>query len=169
MKRSHQAAVAVIGYLATIPIANVLADQFREAPIGFGLVAPAGVYAVGIALVLRDFARELAGRAAVVAAMLAGIVLSYLLADARFATASMWAFALSEFADYCVYERLRKRDLTAALFASNVVGLTADSLLFLWLAFHSLAYLPGQLLGKAWMTLAGVLVLAGCRRRRSVV
>jgi hypothetical protein len=50
--------------------------------------------------------------------------------------------------------------------ASNAVGLAADSLIFLWLAFGSLAFLPGQLLGKAWMTLAAVAVIAAYRSRR---
>ena len=34
--------------------------------------------------------------------------------------------------------------------ASGAVGLTVDSVLFLTLAFGSLDYLEGQMLGKAW-------------------
>jgi len=48
--------------------------------------------------------------------------------------------------------------------ASNVVGLVADSVLFLYIAFGSLAFLSGQIVGKAWMTLAAVAVLALVRR-----
>jgi uncharacterized PurR-regulated membrane protein YhhQ (DUF165 family) len=70
--------------------------------------------------------------------------------------------------DFAVYEPLRQRGLTVAMLASNAVGLLADSLIFLWLAFGSLAFLPGQLLGKAWMTLAAVAVIALLQRRRAV-
>ena len=38
-------------------------------------------------------------------------------------------------------------------------------LLFLLLAFGSLQYLPGQIVGKAWMTLLAVAVLWLLRRR----
>lgn len=160
------AASVTAGYLATIPTANWLVQHYQHTWIAPHLTAPAGVYMVGIALVLRDWARELAGRAVVIAAMVAGVALSYQLADARFATASMWAFGLSEFADYFVYEKLRRRGLTLALAASNTVGLAADSLLFLWLAFHSLTYLPGQIIGKAWMTALAVAALAAWYRAR---
>jgi hypothetical protein len=67
-----------------------------------------------------------------------------------------------------VYEPLRERGLLLAMLASNAVGLAADSLIFLWLAFGSFAYLPGQLLGKAWMTLAAVAVIAAIARSRRV-
>jgi uncharacterized PurR-regulated membrane protein YhhQ (DUF165 family) len=68
-----------------------------------------------------------------------------------------------------VYEPLRKRGLLTAMAASNAVGLLADSLIFLWLAFGSLEFLPGQLLGKAWMTVAAVAVITVLQRRRQAV
>lgn len=161
------AVTTTVAYLATIPAANWLVRHYPAVPVAPGLLAPAGVYMVGIALVLRDAARELAGRGVVLAAMAAGVLLSYFVAGAQFATASAAAFALSEALDFAVYEWLRKRGFTAALVASNAVGLVADSLLFLWLAFHSLTYLPGQLLGKAWMTALAVLLIAATRWRRA--
>ncbi|MBQ1164871.1 VUT family protein, partial [Streptomyces sp. A73] len=69
--------------------------------------------------------------------------------------------------DFAVYEPLRRRGLLVAVTASNAVGLLADSLVFLWLAFGSLAILPGQLVGKAWMTLAAIAVIAAIQRRRT--
>ena len=81
--------------------------------------------------------------------------------------ASSMAFFLSELLDFAVYEPLRKRGLLVAMGASNVVGMLADSLLFLWLAFGSLAFLPGQLVGKAWMTAAALAVIALIQRRRA--
>jgi hypothetical protein len=49
--------------------------------------------------------------------------------------------------------------------ASSVVGLVVDSLVFLWLAFGSLEFLGGQIVGKAWMVLLSIPVVAWVRRR----
>ncbi|MCX4577498.1 MULTISPECIES: VUT family protein [unclassified Streptomyces] len=170
MKSPAPAGIAtLIAYIATIPAANLAVTHFGAVPVGFGYVAPAGVYLVGLALVLRDLAREAVGRGAVLAAIAIGTVLSYLLADPSLATASAVAFAVAETMDFVVYEPLRKRGLLVAILASNAVGLLADSLLFLHLAFGSFNYLPGQILGKAWMTFAAVVVLALLRRRSRVI
>ncbi|EFL39124.1 VUT family protein [Streptomyces griseoflavus] len=170
MKSPAPAGIAtLIAYIATIPAANLAVTHFGAVPVGFGYVAPAGVYLVGLALVLRDLAREAVGRGAVLAAIAIGTVLSYLLADPSLATASAVAFAVAETMDFVVYEPLRKRGLLVAILASNAVGLLADSLLFLQLAFGSFNYLPGQILGKAWMTFAAVEVLALLRRRSRAI
>lgn len=160
-------AAVFTAYLATIPAANWLITEYGAVPVGFGLVAPAGVYAVGLALVLRDLVREWAGRRAVIAGIVIGTLLSLWLADPGFAVASAAAFAVAETMDFAVYEPLRKRGLLVAMAASNAVGMLADSLLFLWLAFGSLAFLPGQLVGKAWMTLAALAVIALVQQRRA--
>ncbi|WP_405536973.1 VUT family protein [Streptomyces antimycoticus] len=168
MNRAFTAPAALVGYIATIPAANIAVEHFGAVPVGFGYLAPAGVYMVGLALVLRDVAREVAGISAVLFAIAAGTVLSWFLATPLLAMASSTAFLLSELLDFAVYEPLRRRGLLTAMLASNAVGMLADSLLFLWLAFHSFQYLPGQLLGKAWMTLAAVAVIAAWRQRRAV-
>ncbi|MFF4537932.1 VUT family protein [Streptomyces aureus] len=170
MKSPAPAGIAtLIAYIATIPAANLAVTHFGAVPVGFGYVAPAGVYLVGLALVLRDLAREAVGRGAILAAIAIGTILSYLLADPSLATASAVAFAVAETMDFVVYEPLRKRGLLVAILASNAVGLLADSLLFLHLAFGSFTYLPGQILGKAWMTFAAVAVLALLRRRSRAI
>ncbi|MBD2831764.1 VUT family protein [Streptomyces pratensis] len=161
--------VTLVAYVATIPAANLAVTHFGAVPVGFGYAAPAGVYMVGLALVLRDLARETAGRRAVLAAIVIGTVLSYFLADPALAMASAAAFAVAESMDFAVYEPLRERGLLIAMLASNAVGLLSDSLLFLKLAFDSLEYLPGQILGKAWMTLAAVAALTLLRRRKRAV
>jgi hypothetical protein len=164
-----RAAATLAAYIATIPAANLAVTHIGLVPAGLGYTAPAGVYLVGLALVLRDLAREAAGRVAVVVAIAFGAALSWWLADPALAVASAAAFAIAETMDFAVYEPLRQRGLLIAMAASNTVGLLADSLIFLWLAFGSLAYLPGQLLGKAWMTLAAVAVIAVIRRRAQPV
>jgi len=52
-----------------------------------------------------------------------------------------------------------------AVAASSIVGLIIDSLIFLYLAFGSLAFLEGQVIGKAWMVLLSLPVIAWLRRR----
>ena len=52
----------------------------------------------------------------------------------------------------------RDARLVAAVVASSAVGLVVDSIVFLWLAFGSLDFLAGQVVGKAWM-------VARCRSR----
>ncbi|AVH59939.1 MULTISPECIES: VUT family protein [Streptomyces] len=158
--------VTVAAYIATIPAANLLVQHVGPVPVGFGYTAPAGVYMVGLALVLRDLAREAVGRAAVLAAIAVGAVVSYFLATPALAVASAAAFVVAETMDFAVYEPLRERGLLVAMGVSNAVGLLADSVIFLWLAFGSLEFLPGQILAKAYMTAAAIAVIAAVRPRR---
>lgn len=170
MTTRRMAAGAVLAaYIATIPAANWLVTEYGVQPVGFGFLAPAGVYALGLALVLRDLAREAAGRRAVVAAIAVGAVLSWWLADPALALASAAAFMVAESMDFAVYEPLRRRGLPVAMLASNAVGILADSLIFLRIGFGNFDFLPGQLLGKAWMTLAAVAVITLIARRRQTV
>lgn len=164
-----RATTAATAYIATIPAANLLVAHFGAVPVGFGLMAPAGVFMVGLALVLRDLVHEAAGRWAVLAAIAAGAGLSYLLASPALATASAAAFGAAELADMAVYEPLRRRGLLVAVLASNAVGLVVDSWLFLHLAFGNLAFLPGQIVAKTEMTLLAVAVLWAIARSRRLV
>ncbi len=52
-----------------------------------------------------------------------------------------------------------------AVLASSAVGLVVDSVVFLYLAFGSLEFLLGQVLGKGWMVLAALPFIAWLRRR----
>jgi len=158
---------SVAAYVGTIFAANWAIVTFGPVSVGFGLVAPAGVYFAGLAFTLRDLAQEELGRAWVVAAILVGAGISAFVSP-QFALASGTAFLVSELADFAVYTPLRRKTWLGAVAASNTVGLVADSVLFLILAFGSLAFLPGQIVGKAWMTLLAVAVLWFVRRQRSV-
>lgn len=146
-------------YALTIVAANVAIVHIGLVPVGFGLVAPAGVYFAGLAFSLRDGLQEVAGRRWTLAAILVGALLSAALSG-PLALASGLAFALSELADFVVYSPLRARSWLAAVALSNTVGLVIDSALFLWLAFGSLDFLAGQIVGKSWMTLAAVVIIA---------
>jgi uncharacterized PurR-regulated membrane protein YhhQ (DUF165 family) len=60
---------------------------------------------------------------------------------------------------------LQRKGLVLAVLASSLVGLVADSVLFLWLAFGSLDFLAGQIVGKALMVLATLPAIYWLRRR----
>jgi queuosine precursor transporter len=153
-------------YVGTVFGANWALTAFGLVPVGFGLMAPAGVYFAGLAFTFRDLTQEQLGRGWTFGAILAGAALSALLSP-QLALASGTAFLVSETADLLVYTPLRRRHWLGAVALSNTVGLVLDSVLFLWLAFGSLAFLPGQVVGKAWMTALAVLFLWATRWTRS--
>lgn len=134
-------------------------------PVGFGLLTPAGVYFAGLGFTFRDLIHETSGGKWVWVAIVVGTALSVFVSP-TFALASGAAFAFSEVADYMVYAPLRRRSWLGAVALSNTVGLIVDSALFLWLAFGSLDFLAGQVVGKAWMTALAVLILGGLRAYR---
>jgi uncharacterized PurR-regulated membrane protein YhhQ (DUF165 family) len=128
-------------------------------------MAPSGVLMVGVALVLRDLVQRRLGLIAAVAAILIGAGISGLVAPLALVTASAAAYLISEFADLAVYTPLQERRFLAAVVASSIVGLIVDSIVFLWLAFGSLDFLAGQVVGKAWMVLLAVPFILYLRRR----
>jgi hypothetical protein len=134
-------------------------------PVGFGLMAPSGVITIGLAFVLRDLVQRRLGVNWAVLAILTGAALSAWLAPPALVVASAAAFLLSEVADLAVYTPLARRRLLAAVAASSIVGLIIDSAVFLWLAFGSLAYLPGQVVGKLWMVLLALPFVWWLRQR----
>lgn len=169
----------MIGYIAfalfalTVPAANWLIGNVGTycipqgpcvIPVGFGFDAPSGVLMVGAALVLRDVVHERLGALWALAAILLGAVLSAFFAAPALLLASTAAFLLAELADFAVYAPLRKKNLTTAVLASGLAGAVIDSAVFLWLAFGSLAFIEGQIIGKLWMSLAAAIVLFVTRR-----
>jgi uncharacterized PurR-regulated membrane protein YhhQ (DUF165 family) len=129
-------------------------------------MAPSGVLAIGLGFTLRDLVQRRLGLRWTFAGIVAGAALSAVLSPAL-ALASGVAFLLSETLDLFVYTPLQSRNLTAAVIGSNVVGIFADSVVFLWLAFGSLAFIEGQIIGKLWMTLAALPVIWWLRRREA--
>lgn len=145
---------AALGLVGTVVAANYAIARYGFWPVGFGLEAPAGVYFAGFAFVLRDVVHETLGRLAVIGCIAAGALLSLAISPA-FAVASASAFALSEFLDFCVYDRLRSRGIFVAAITSNGVGAVVDSAVFLGLAFGSLDHFAGQVVGKMWIGALG--------------
>lgn len=115
---------------------------------------------IGLALVLRDLAQRRLGIGWAISAIAIGTVLSATFAPTSLVIASAAAFFVSEFADLGVYTPLQRRGMILAVVLSSVAGLVVDSIVFLWLAFGSLAYLPGQILAKAWMVPLALPIIA---------
>jgi uncharacterized PurR-regulated membrane protein YhhQ (DUF165 family) len=174
-QRAGEGILFLVLFALTIPAANWLIGNVGTTcvpphgpcllPVAPGLVAPSGVTMVGIALVLRDLVQRRLGTAVSALAILAGSGLSALFAPASLVVASATAFLLSEFADLAVYTPLARRRLVTAVIASSCAGLVVDSIVFLWLAFGSLDFLAGQIVGKAWMVLLSIPLVAWLRRR----
>lgn len=160
---------AISAFAATVPLANwMIGNVGTECvpngpcllPVGFGLHAPSGVLVIGLALVLRDYVQERGGIMAAFAAIAIGAALSWFVAAPALVIASVAAFAIAELADLAVYTPLRRKNLATAVMASGFVGSIVDSAVFLWLAFGSLDFIAGQVLGKIWVSAIAFCVLA---------
>src|SRR5580698_3234588 len=172
-RRTRVGIAAFLAFLACIPTANwmilhvgtvCVPDGPCLVPVAPGIMAPPGVLTVGVALVLRDVVQRCLGLRFGLIAIAAGTALSALVAPASLVIASGIAFALSELADFAVYTPLQQRRLLLAVVASSLVGLVVDSIVFLSLAFGSLEFLPGQVIGKAWAVLIAIPLVRLVRR-----
>ena len=161
-------------FCLTVPVANWMIGHVGTVcvpngpcliPVAPKLMAPSGVLMIGIALVLRDLVQRRLGFRFALAAILIGAALSGLVAPVSLVIASASAFLLSEFADLVVYTPLARKRMVTAVVLSSMVGLVIDSIVFLWLAFGSLEFLAGQVVGKAWMVLLSIPFVVLLRRR----
>lgn len=161
-------------FCLTIPAANWMIGHVGTTCVPYGpcllpvaptVMAPSGVLMIGIALVLRDLVQRRLGIEFGIGAIIAGAAISAALAPPSLVLASAVAFLLSEFTDFAVYTPLARRRLVLAVLASSVIGLVVDSIVFLWLAFGSLDFLAGQIVGKLWMVLLATPFVAYLRRR----
>src|SRR5476649_2783656 len=166
--------VFLVLFCLTIPLANWMIGHVGTVclpngpcvlPVAPGVMAPSGVLMIGAALVLRDLVQRRLGVEFGIAAIVAGAVISAGLAPPSLVLASAAAFLLSEFTDFAVYTTLARRRLVLAVLASSMVGLIVDSIAFLWLAFGSLEFLTGQIVGKMWMVLLAIPLVTYLRRR----
>ncbi|WP_306225116.1 VUT family protein [Bosea beijingensis] len=173
-QRLTEGVIALILFGLTIPAANWLIGNAGAVcvpngpclvPVWPGVMAPSGVLMVGLALVLRDIVQRRLGPLAGLGAIAVGTLISATLAPPAIVLASVAAFLLSELADFAVYTPLQRRRFVTAVFASSVIGLVVDSLVFLHLAFGSLDFLAGQIIGKAWMVLLALPLMHLLRRR----
>jgi hypothetical protein len=146
-RRQREGFACLVAFIGSVPVANWMVGNVGTVcvahgpcliPVAPNIMAPSGVLMIGIALVLRDL---------------------------MLVVASASAFLLSEFTDFAVYTPLQKRRLILAVVASGAVGLVVDSIVFLYLAFGSLDYIPGQIIGKSWMVLLAIPAIWWLRER----
>jgi uncharacterized PurR-regulated membrane protein YhhQ (DUF165 family) len=163
------AAVAAL-FVALVVLANWLASRYTVS-VGFGRVAPAGVFCIGAVLVLRDWLQQLRGLVWTMPLVYAAGLASWGIGDAagwtsleKIAVASVVAFTISETVEAVVFTPLRNRNLTLGVALSATVGNALDSYIFLSLAFGSLAFFLGQFIGKSEMIALGT-ALTFARRR----
>lgn len=159
--------LAALAYVLTVVAANAAVQHYGIVPVGFGYKGPAGVYFVSLALVLRDLVQYQLGRAWSVVALLIAAVVSFAVAAPALATASACAFLFSELLDFALFTWIAPR-WSRAVLVGGIAGAIADSVIFLSVAFGSLAFLPGQVLGKAYGVVIAAVAIAALRARRSV-
>jgi uncharacterized PurR-regulated membrane protein YhhQ (DUF165 family) len=173
-RRVIEGAVFLALFTLTIPAANWMIGHLGTVcppggpcliPVAPGLMAPSGVVMVGLALVLRDLVQRRLGAGASLLAIAAGAAISAFLAPPAIVIASTAAFLLSELTDFAIYTPLQRRRFLTAVVLSSLAGLVVDSAVFLYLAFGSLDFLAGQIVGKAWMVLLALPFARWLRRR----
>jgi queuosine precursor transporter len=173
-RRQREGLIFLALFCLTIPAANWMVGNLGTRcapngpcliPVAPGLMAPSGVLMIGVALVLRDLVQRRLGVGIASAAIVAGSLISAALAPPTLVIASAAAFLISEFADLAVYTPLARKRLVTAVVASSLIGVVLDSIVFLWLAFGSLDFLAGQIVGKALMVVLSIPFIALLRRR----
>ena len=129
----------------------------------------------------RDLLQDALGRIAVLAAIVIGAVLSFAVSSHQIAVASGVTFLVAESLEFAVYTPLRRRSgwgtrkWAGVVSVANVTGALADTLLFLYLAGFPVNFttVGGQMLGKAYVTIAvvvlGVLIRRQVTRRHAEV
>lgn len=168
LKRHWPALLILAAYVGTVVAANWLTDHYGLAAAGLGLLVPAGTYTAGLALGLRDGLQDASNVRWVLAAILAGAAVSFIVSSPVIAVASGAAFLVAEVVDLLVYTPLRnsgRRKMAVVL--SNTVGAAVDTALFLVLAAAVLGpwqwpVFWGQMLVKAgYCTVAYLMVRHG--------
>lgn len=166
-------------FALTGPISNLLIQYVGTVcvpggpcliPVFPGVMAPSGVLVVGLALVLRDIVHNQLGPAWALGAIMLGGIFSATFSPGELVFASTLAFLISELVDFAVYVPLRRRGFFTAALISSIAGLLVDSVSFLYVAFGSLEYMTGQIIGKALgvaIALVGLWVIKRSGRQKN--
>ena len=89
-----------------------------------------------------------------------GALASLAFSPPSLAIASAVAFLIAELCDTAVYAPLRQRYRAWAVLASGIVGAAVDSVAFTYLAFGSLDFAAGNMMGKLYASAAVAALLA---------
>jgi hypothetical protein len=159
-----------LSYVGLAVLANWLASKYVVS-VGFGRVAPAGVFCIGAVLVLRDWLQQLRGLVWTMPLVYLAAVVSWAIGEVagwtaleKVAIGSLVAFTVSETLEALVFTPLRRRNLTLGVAVSATVGNAVDSVLFLAIAFGSQAFFLGQFIGKSEMIIVGTFLTLTRRR-----
>lgn len=168
--RRRVAWLAAILFVGTVYAANWLVNKYGPIRVWpTHLYAPAGVYVVGVAFLLRDTVQRLVGQWLALTAIAVGAILSVFVSP-TLALASACAFAASELLGLGIFRGLGGNDggrgrLLMAIVLASAAAAAVDSVVFLWLAFHSLAYFDGQLIAKLSVTVLALPFVLFARKR----
>ena len=164
-------ALLAVAFVALVLLANWLASAYIIHVPLTPYMAPAGVFAIGGVLVLRDWMQQLGGLVRTMPLVYAAGLLSWLVGDLagwtslqKVAIGSVVAFTVSETVEAIVFTPIRNRSLTLGVALSATVGNAVDSWIFLTIAFSSTAFFWGQFWGKNEAIAAGVLLTLARRR-----
>jgi queuosine precursor transporter len=158
-------------YLGLVILANWLASAYTVHVPFTPYLAPAGVFCIGLVLVLRDWIQQLRGLYWTMPLVYAAGLISWGVGDLagwtsleKIAIASVIAFTVSETVEAIVFTPIRNRNLSLGVALSGTIGNAIDSYLFLIIAFGSLGFFWGQFWGKSEMIAIGTLLTAMRRR-----
>ena len=162
--------LAGAAFVATVYFANWLVDHVGPIRVWpTTLLAPAGVYVIGLAFLLRDTVQRFGGQLLALGLIAAGTGLSALVSP-TLALASAAAFAASETLGLALFWASGGNvggppRLTLAVVLSSLAAAALDSYVFLSIAFHSLAFWQGQFVAKVSVTALALPFVLGARRR----
>jgi queuosine precursor transporter len=169
-------AMLAVAFVGLVLLANWLASRYIVHVPLTPYLAPAGVFAIGGVLVLRDWMQQLAGLRRTMPLVYAAGLFSWLVGDLagwtslqKIAIASVIAFTVSETIEALVFTPIRNKNLTLGVALSATIGNAVDSYIFLTIAFSSTAFFWGQFWGKNEAIALGVLLTFARRRFVPVV
>jgi uncharacterized PurR-regulated membrane protein YhhQ (DUF165 family) len=162
--------LASAAFVASVYFANWLVNRYG--PINVwptALMAPAGVYVVGLAFLLRDTIQRFAGQRLAILLIAIGTGLSVFVSP-KLALASAAAFAASEITGLGIFwlgggNTGGTSRLGLAVIASSVAAAAIDSYIFLQIAFGSLAFFGGQFVAKIMVTAIAIPFVLIARKR----
>lgn len=168
IQRAAFATLAFVIYAGSIVLSNWLITRFGTTSVGFGLVAPAGVWAAALSFPARDVTQRLGGRVLGITAIITGAFLAYAITqNSVIAAASGTTYLISESLDFAIYTPLARRHFALAVTLSSTVAVVVDSAVFL-----HLAHLPSTpkdvlalTLGKLYVIAATVPITLYLRKR----
>lgn len=168
--RKAVALAAAVAFVATVYLANWLVQHVGPIRVWpTTLLAPAGVYMIGLAFLLRDTIQRFSGQMLALAAIAVGTALSVFVSP-TLALASGAAFAASEITGLALFwmiggNRGGPAQTGTAVVVASVVAAAIDSYVFLSIAFHSLAFFNGQFVAKLSVTVLALPFVLLARRR----